>query len=63
MREPLDDPAARRRKGQAVREIVTDDDSHRTLVTFEALHLHAARHPAAMTALPFPPHLGRKRAR
>ncbi|MEV0643347.1 hypothetical protein AB0I77_52415 [Streptomyces sp. NPDC050619] len=52
--EPLDDPAARRRRGEADREIITGHDIHRTLTTFEALHLQAAGHPAATTALPLP---------
>ncbi|QQM46402.1 glycosyltransferase [Streptomyces liliifuscus] len=52
--ELLDDPAARRRMGEAGREIVTEHDIHRTLATFEALYLHAAGHPAAKTTLPLP---------
>ena len=52
--ELIDAPAARRRMGEAGREIVTDHDIHRTLATFEALYLHAAGHPAAKTALPLP---------
>ncbi|UUU32937.1 hypothetical protein JIX56_25360 [Streptomyces sp. CA-210063] len=61
--ELLDDPAARRpggqaarrRTGEAGREIVVDHDSDRTLAAFEALYLRGAGHPAAMTALPLPP--------
>ncbi|GAA2423578.1 hypothetical protein GCM10010255_76080 [Streptomyces coeruleofuscus] len=34
--ELLDDPAARRRTGEAGREIVTDHETHRTLAAFEA---------------------------
>ncbi|MBV1942537.1 glycosyltransferase [Streptomyces sp. BV286] len=52
--ELLDDPAARRRMGEAGREIVTEHDIHRTLATFEALYLQAAGHPAAKTTLPLP---------
>ncbi|MER5219734.1 hypothetical protein [Streptomyces flaveus] len=52
--ELLDDPAARRRMGEAGREIVAGHDIRRTLAAFEALCLHAAGHPAATTALPLP---------
>ncbi|MFI1354545.1 hypothetical protein ACH4TV_13320 [Streptomyces sp. NPDC020898] len=43
--ELLDDPAARRRMGEAGREIVSGHDIRRTLAAFEALHLRAACHP------------------
>ncbi|GGU11190.1 hypothetical protein [Streptomyces coeruleorubidus] len=60
--ELLDDPAARRRMGEAGREIVTGHDTHRTLAAFEAFPLPAAGHPAATT--PPPSHCGDgKRAR
>ncbi|MFG2025650.1 glycosyltransferase [Streptomyces sp. NPDC048825] len=52
--ELLDDPAARRRMGEADRGIVAGHDIHRRLAAFEALYLHAAGHPAAMTALHLP---------
>ncbi|GHA26292.1 glycosyltransferase [Streptomyces purpurascens] len=52
--ELLDDQAARRRRGEADPGIVSDHDIHRTLATFEALYVHAAGHPAALTALPLP---------
>ncbi|MFC4466843.1 glycosyltransferase [Streptomyces xiangluensis] len=52
--ELLDAPAAPAPDGEAGREIVAGHDIHRTLAAFEALYLHAAGHPAAMTALPLP---------
>ncbi|MGP4043723.1 glycosyltransferase [Streptomyces sp. 2A115] len=52
--ELLDDPASRRRMGEADGKIVAGHGIHRTLTTFEALSLHAAGHPAATTALPLP---------
>ncbi|MFC9502835.1 glycosyltransferase [Streptomyces sp. NPDC057002] len=52
--ELLEDPAARRRMGEAGRQIVAGHDIRHTLTTFEALYLHVAGHPAATTALPLP---------
>jgi glycosyltransferase involved in cell wall biosynthesis len=46
----LDDPAARRRMGQASRQIVAEHDIRRTLATFEDLYLQAAGRPAAAAA-------------
>ncbi|MDX6351859.1 MAG: hypothetical protein QOF84_6649 [Streptomyces sp.] len=48
----LDDPAARRRMGQASRQIVAEHDIRRTLATFEDLYLQAAGRPAAAAARP-----------
>ncbi|MFE2431768.1 glycosyltransferase [Streptomyces sp. NPDC059373] len=48
----LDDPAARRRMGQASRQIVAEHDIRRTLSAFENLYLQAAGRPVAAAARP-----------